>query len=51
LGDYAYDISEQCDNIPDHLKNYINWDAMGRDMSYDGNIIEIGRNKLLIANI
>ena len=51
LGDYAYDISEQCDNIPDHLKNYINWDAMGRDMSYDGNIVEIGHDRLLIANI
>lgn len=51
LGDYAYELSSGCDNIPDHLKNYIDWDAMGRDMCYDGNIIEIGYNRLLIANL
>lgn len=48
LADYARDITEQCNNIPDHLQNYIDYNAMGRDMSYDGNLIEINHDKLLV---
>lgn len=47
-GDYAREICEQCENIPAHLEYYIDYDAMGRDMEIDGNMIEISHNELLI---
>ena len=48
LVDYAIEYYESCYEIPDHLQGYIDWDAIARDMSYDGNLIELGRDRLLV---
>lgn len=40
MGDVAYEWYEQTGmmrDIPDHLQNYIDWDAVGRDMEINGN--------------
>lgn len=34
--DYAQEITEQQGDIPDHLKNYIDYEAMARDMGFEG---------------
>lgn len=44
LGDWAHDLAEDCgdmDAIPDHLVNYINWDAAGRDADLNGDILTV----------
>lgn len=38
LADYAQDITEQCGDVPEHLKGYIDWRAMGRDMHLNGEV-------------
>ena len=42
MSDVAYRMYEEglLGDIPDHLINYIDWDAYGRDLSYDGHWIE-----------
>lgn len=42
VGDYAADFSEQCgDKVPQHLQNYIDYDAMGRDWELSGDIFTV----------
>ena len=33
--DYAEEITNDCNKIPDYLQFYIDWEKMGRDMSYE----------------
>lgn len=49
-GDYAQETTEGCSDIPDYLQNYIDWDAMGRDMEIDGNMTELSHKEILITN-
>ena len=39
--DYAQEITEECNDVPDYLVNYIDYDRMGRDMEYNSEIVEI----------
>ena len=39
VADYAQEIAESCMEIPDHLKVYIDYDRMGRDMVMSGDIV------------
>lgn len=39
--DYAQEITESCYDVPDYLIYYVNYDAMGRDMEINGEIIEV----------
>ena len=50
LADYAQEITESCYDIPEYLVNYINYEKMGHEMLYDGNIIDINNNQLLIMH-
>ena len=50
LADYAQEITESCYDIPGYLVNYINYEKMGNEMLYDGNIIDINNNQLLIMH-
>jgi len=34
--DFAREITLETSNIPEHLENYIDYEKMARDMSYDG---------------
>ena len=38
MADVAYQMYEEgiLGDIPEHLVNYIDWDAYGRDLSFDG---------------
>jgi len=47
--DYAQDIFEETMEIPENLQNYIDYEAVARDMRMNGEIIEIER-ELLITN-
>lgn len=38
--DYAEQIIRECNNIPDYLENYIDWESMGRDFGYDDTFID-----------
>jgi len=42
--DYAQEITEECSEIPQHLANYIDYDAMGRDMECNGDLVELDHN-------
>jgi len=42
--DYAQEITESCYDVPDYLIYYVNYDAMGRDMEINGEIIEVEHN-------
>lgn len=47
LGEYAYDLCESCgdlDAIPKHIVYHIDFDAMGRDWDYLGEIFTITLN-------
>lgn len=33
--DYAEEITNDCNRVPDYLQSYIDWEKMGRDMSYE----------------
>lgn len=39
-GEYAEQLMEECENIPDWVKFYIDFQKMERDMEYNGEIIE-----------
>lgn len=42
MEDVAYQYCEECgilDNIPDHLRNYFDYEAYGRDMGFEGHFI------------
>jgi antirestriction protein len=44
LEDYAAEITEECghlENVPEHVRNYIDYKAMARDMTYNGEIFTI----------
>lgn len=41
LADYAQELTEQTSQIPSHLENYIDYEAMGRDMEMGGDIFTI----------
>lgn len=41
IADYAQEITEETTEIPKHLAFYINYEAMGRDMQLNGDIIAI----------
>jgi antirestriction protein len=36
LAEVCEEITRECDNIPDNLENYIDWEAMARDWSFCG---------------
>lgn len=38
LADYAQSFTEETSTIPEHLANYIDWEAMGRDMRINGGV-------------
>lgn len=44
LADYAMQLTEETSEVPRHLENYIDYEAMGRDMELNGDIfmIEVG---------
>lgn len=43
VGDWAAELNEGCFDIPKALENYIDWDAMGRDAEFNGDIFTINR--------
>ena len=47
--DYAQELFEDCYDIPDYLQNYIDYEAIARDMIINGEIIEIERD-LIVTN-
>lgn len=38
LGDYAYQMNDEGRDVPEHLRNYINWDSVGEDYRLNGDI-------------
>jgi antirestriction protein len=44
VADYAEEMTRSCQEIPDWLDSYIDWEKMGRDMEYNGDIsaVELG---------
>jgi len=48
-GDYAQEITEECSEVPEYLANYIDYDAMGRDFEFNGDLVELDHN-LYITN-
>ena len=48
LADYAQELTEQCGEVPEHLAPYIDYEAMGRDMELNGDLlaIEVGFQKI-----
>lgn len=50
MSDVAYETyssTGQLETIPDHVKNYIDWDAMGRDMEIEGSYYEMTESRYL----
>ena len=47
--DYAYDLYQECYEIPEHLRFYIDYEAIARDMKINGEITEL-RYDLLVTN-
>jgi antirestriction protein len=41
LADYAQALTEETSEVPKHLEHYINYEAMGRDMNLNGDLISI----------
>lgn len=41
LADYAQEITEETDAIPEHLRHYIDWSTMARDMELSGDVFTI----------
>lgn len=41
LADYAQDLTEQTSEVPKHLEFYIDYERMGRDMEWSGDIFTI----------
>lgn len=52
LEDAAFEIAEQTMEIPAHLEYYIDFEAMGRDMSHNGELYEydFGNRSYIITN-
>ena len=52
VADYAQEITEETTEIPDHLKCYLDYVSMARDMEYNGNIftIELGHEVYIFMN-
>jgi antirestriction protein len=48
IEDYAREITEDCHELPAYIENYIDYEAMGRDMEMNGDFftIELGYRKL-----
>ena len=45
--DYAHEIIEDTCEVPEHLRYYIDYDAIARDMKINGEIVEIGYNMIV----
>ncbi|KPM25635.1 antirestriction protein [Citromicrobium sp. RCC1885] len=41
LADYVQELTEDCTPIPDHLRFYIDWQAMARDAELSGDVFTI----------
>ncbi|VVN79452.1 antirestriction protein ArdA [Pseudomonas fluorescens] len=41
LADYAQEITEETTEIPEHLRYYINYEAMARDMELSGDVFTL----------
>ena len=41
VADFAQELTEETSKIPEHLENYIDYDAMGRDLEMGGDIFTI----------
>ena len=49
LADICEEYTRECHEIPDYLDAYIDWDAMARDWSFDGNWYESSDGVLEIS--
>ena len=47
--DYAYDMIDDCYDLPEFAKTYFDYEKFGRDLEMDGSIIELSHNVLLIG--
>lgn len=47
--DYAQELIEESTEIPDNLRYYIDYEAIARDMGYNGEIVEIDR-EVIVTN-
>jgi antirestriction protein len=47
--DYARELIEETTEIPENLRYYIDYDAIARDMGYNGEIVEIDR-EVIVTN-
>ncbi|QYZ64684.1 MAG: hypothetical protein HPY30_00960 [Gammaproteobacteria bacterium (ex Lamellibrachia satsuma)] len=47
--DYAYDLINETTEVPEHLRYYIDYKAIVRDMKINGEIVEISR-ELIVTN-
>ncbi len=47
--DYAYDLINETTEVPEHLRYYIDYKAIARDMKINGEIVEISR-ELIVTN-
>jgi hypothetical protein len=47
--DYAYDLINETTEVPEHLRFYIDYEAIARDMKINGEIAEIER-ELIVTN-
>lgn len=47
--DYAYELIQDTSEVPEHLENYIDYDAIARDMLLGGEIIEL-RSDCIVTN-
>lgn len=41
LADYAEELTEETTEIPESLRHYIDYEAMGRDMRLNGDVFTI----------
>lgn len=41
LADYVQELTEGCTSIPEHLRFYIDWQAMARDAELNGEVLTI----------
>lgn len=41
LADYVQELTEGCTAIPEHLRFYIDWDAMARDAEMSGDVFTV----------
>ena len=47
--DYAFDLINETSEVPEYLRNYIDYDAIARDMEISSEITEISR-ELIVTN-